>query len=284
MPLPRIGITAMQARGRIMELGRLLDGIEPLGVDCVELPVYDLDLLAGSRPIALHMRAFREAIAGRRFGYSVHGPHPTNFFDEDAISARHFVIHTGFMKRAAPEQIEDAYARQREWLAKAGDAARLLGIIVCVENVYDWDWGGLETASPARLATEIGRIAHPNVKATLDAGHAQLEVGMRGGDLLAEIAALAPHAVHIHAHDNFGRPDDIYMYLDGERLAYGHGDLHLPVGWGATPWEEIFARSVFPEGLVINVELASRYWHVAADSIAAVRALTRAMSSVRGGS
>jgi sugar phosphate isomerase/epimerase len=291
MTTPRIGITAMKARGRITELHRLLDEIEPLGVDSVELPVYDLDLLAGARQIAPHMRLFREAIRGRPFGTSVHGPHPTNFFDPEEISKRHlevvtamldiaaeagsghFVIHTGFMKRGSPGQTEDAYARQREWLARAGDAARPLGITVCVENVFDWEWGGLETALPSRLAAEIAAVAHPNVRATLDVGHAQLEAGMRGRDPVEEIAALAPHAVHIHAHDNFGRPDDIYMYLDGERLAYGHGDLHLPVGWGSTPWEEILARCVFPSGLLINVELTARYWHAAAQSVAAARAL-----------
>ncbi len=295
MTRPRVGMTVMKARGDLGHLGTHLDEIERLGADTAELPFYDLDLVVGGKLVAGRMRVLEQACSGRSLAYTVHGPHPANFFDETFRSARHFevmqacleaaaavgavhyVVHTGFCRKTSAEALGDAYLRQRDWLHRAGDLARPLGIMVCVENVFDWEWGKLDTASPSRLAREIAAIGHGNVCATLDFGHALLESGFRGGDLLAEVTALAPVARHLHIHDNFGRPDDIYMYTDGERLAYGHGDLHLPVGWGSVPWDDILARCTFPAAPVLNIELDLRYWHAAQECVAATRALAERM-------
>jgi len=63
------------------------------------------------------------------------------------------------------------------------------------------------------------------------------------------------------------------MYTDGERFAYGNGDLHLPVGHGDTPWEAILAECTFPQGVVFNIELNPRHWHFAAESVTVTRAM-----------
>ena len=111
------------------------------------------------------------------------------------------------------------------------------------------------------------------MQATLDFSHAYLNLAYRGGDLVAECAALAPFAKHLHVHDSFGRQDDIWMFTTGERLAFGHGDLHLPVGWGDIPWTELMAECRFPEGVVFNIELKDRYWYAARDCVAATKSL-----------
>ena len=92
---------------------------------------------------------------------------------------------------------------------------------------------------------------------------------------MSEVAALAPHAKHLHMHDSFGRHDDIWMYTDGERLSYGHGDLNLPVGWGDIPWTEIMAACVFPKGDVFNIELQNRYWYEAQACVDYVKQLAK---------
>ena len=56
------------------------------------------------------------------------------------------------------------------------------------------------------------------------------------------------------------------MFTDGERLAYGHGDLHLPVGWGDIPWNALMAECTFPEGVLFNIELKQRYWYAAQET------------------
>ena len=94
-------------------------------------------------------------------------------------------------------------------------------------------------------------------------------------NFLDEIAALASFAKHLHLHDSLGRQDDSWMFTKGERLAYGHGDLHLPVGWGDIPWADIFATSIFPKGAVFNNELQMRHWYEAAKCVDTVKAMAK---------
>ena len=122
-------------------------------------------------------------------------------------------------------------------------------------------------------STELAAVDHPNVAATLDFSHAYINLSFFGGDLVAECAALAPFARHLHVHDSLGRQDDIWMFTEGEKIAYGHGDLHLPVGWGDIPWKALMAACTFPHGVVFNIELNRRHWHVAADCVAQTRLL-----------
>ena len=63
------------------------------------------------------------------------------------------------------------------------------------------------------------------------------------------------------------------MYSDSERVAYGHGDLHLPVGWGDIPWDNILETCIFPSGVVFNIELNPRFWHLARECVEATRVL-----------
>lgn len=289
MGTARVGISAIKGRNDLTDLPAHLDEIQAFGVDTVELPMYDMDLVVGAKPLRPHIRIVKSATADRKLGFTVHGPLATNFFDPSHVCERHlevlrvclevaaeigavhYVMHTGFLRRGAETALEDAFARQRDYLARAGEIARVHGITVCVENLFDWEWGRLTTATASRLAAEIEAVGHPNIRATIDFGHCQLETGLRGGDTLAELKPLAPHARHLHVHDGFGRPDDIYMYTEGERLAYGHGDLHMPVGWGSTPWEAILTECTFPAGVVFNVELNGRYWHFARECVERTR-------------
>ena len=94
------------------------------------------------------LRPVKAACAGRPFHYTVHGPLAINFFDEafrlprhfDVLKASmevsaelgaiHYVIHAGMMPVKQVPAIEDAYRRQREWLARAGELADALGLHV----------------------------------------------------------------------------------------------------------------------------------------------------------
>jgi sugar phosphate isomerase/epimerase len=191
-----------------------------------------------------------------------------------AVGAANYVIHSGIVPMQQSQGIEDAYLRQREWLARGGDLAAECGITLCVETLFTDDHNR-HTATPARLARELAAIAHPAVMATIDISHAYLRLDYDGrrNDLIEELAALARFGKHLHIHDSFGRQDDIWMFTEGERLAFGHGDLHLPVGWGDIPWPGIMAACELPPGAVFNIELKDRYWYAAQDCVDAVKAL-----------
>ena len=296
------GISAhRRGAGDLSDFGDELDMIQALGVDSIEIPTFDLDLVVGGKIRKPQLAALKRATSGREVIYSVHGPLAINFMDESyrharhmevleaslevaaEIGAKHYVLHSGMTPVQQGDGIEAAYARQREGLARGGDMARQHGLILCVETLFAGFDGRGHASSPSRLATELAAVDHPNVMATIDFSHSYLKLDFDGRreDFLSEIKALAPFARHLHIHDSFGRQDDIWAYTDGERLAYGHGDLHLPVGWGDIPWDALMSECVFAEGVLFNIELEKRYWYAAQESVDATMALA-ARATVAG--
>jgi sugar phosphate isomerase/epimerase len=192
------------------------------------------------------------------------------------VGAIHYVLHSGLHTPVIQGPgIEDCYTRQRDWLHRCGEFARPLGVYVCVENLFGGHEGKTYASSCARLARELLAVNHPFVVATLDFGHAYLHTGFRSLDFLTDIAALAPVAKHVHLHDNCGIADDIWAYADGERVAFGHGDLHLPVGWGTIPWNEVMRVCEFPAAAIFNIELKQRHWHAVQECVDATCELVR---------
>ena len=289
------GITAHKRSNDLSDFADELDMVEALGVEFVELSIFDMDVVVGGRIRRPQLEALKRACAGRSVGYSVHGPLAINFMDEPyrlqrhmdvleaslevaaELGAGHYVIHSGLAPVQQGDGLEAAYARQREWLARAGDVARGTGLVLCVETLFAGFDGRVHASAPRRLAAELAAIDHPNVMATIDFSHSWLMLDWEGrrGDFVEEIKSLAPFARHLHIHDSFGRQDDIWMYTEGEKLAYGHGDLHLPVGWGDIPWDTLMAECIFPRGVVFNIELNKRYWYAARETVDATGTLAR---------
>ncbi|MCA3555623.1 sugar phosphate isomerase/epimerase [Aestuariivirga sp.] len=286
------GISAHKRADDLSDLASELDMIEELGVESIELPTYDMDIVVGGRIRPPQLAAVKRACAGRGVAFTVHGPLALNFMDAAwrlprhfevleasldvaaAVGAGNYVLHAGVTPTEQAQGLESAYDRQREWLSRAGDLAAARGLTICVETLFTDD-ARTHTPAPARLARELAAIGHPAVRATIDFSHSYLRLDVEGrrADYIAEVAALAPFAQHLHIHDSFGRQDDIWMFTEGERLAFGHGDLHLPVGWGDIPWADLMAACAFPQGVVFNIELKQRYWYAAADCVAATRAM-----------
>lgn len=286
------GISAHKRANDLSDLAGELDMIEGLGVESIELPTYDMDIVVGGRIRQPQLAALQRACAGRDVGFTVHGPLALNFMDAAwrlprhfevleasldvaaAVDATNYVLHAGVAPMEQAQALEAAYDRQLEWLARAGDLAAARGLTICVETLFTDD-GRTHTPTPARLARELAALDHPAVRATIDFSHSYLRLDVEGrrADYIAEVAALAPFAQHLHIHDSFGRQDDIWMFTEGERLAFGHGDLHLPVGWGDIPWAELMAACSFPQGVVFNIELKQRYWYAAQDCVDATKAM-----------
>jgi sugar phosphate isomerase/epimerase len=253
------GISAHKRANDLSDFGAELDMIEALGVESIELPTYDMDLVVGGKIRQPQLARLKAACAGRSVAFSVHGPLAINFMDEAwrlprhmevleasleiaaELGAENYVIHSGLAPTQQGAGIEAAYARQREWLARGGDLARQHGLILCVETPFAGYKSEGHSSSPSRLAGRARsdrspqRARHARLQPCLH----KLDFDGRRDDLVEEVKALAPWSKHLHMHDSFGRQDDIRMYTEGDRMTYGHGDLHLPVGWGAIPWDRI---------------------------------------------
>ena len=66
---------------------------------------------------------------------------------------------------------------------------------------------------------------------------------------------------HWHVHDSFGK-SDVYLkpYNKTDALAYGIGDLHLPLGEADLPWDKIMKIAKPDNQTVLNIELNPRFW------------------------
>lgn len=287
-PVRGIGYSIRATSPEFEDLPAKLDEAEALGVDFVELPVFAWTLAVNGRVLPDRLERLVGATRDRPFGYTVHGPLAINLMAPAARLPRHMalldaviaisgalgavnlVLHTGCVR--GEDDVELAYARQRDALTRAGDTAAAAGVTLCVENVFRFE-PMRETALPSRLAAELDAVDHPHVRATLDVSHALLRTTEARVDFLNEIAALAPFARHVHVHDSFGRPLESWAIDEAERAALGEGDLHLPVGWGGIDWEQVATRCRLAPGAVVNLELHRRYWNELPAQIPVIRTL-----------
>jgi len=185
------------------------------------------------------------------------------------IGAVHLVLHTGHMPGQDEAAIEAAYGAQRDAFASLGEIAAIHSLVIAVENIFVME-AGVHTALPSRLAREIEAIGHPNVRGCLDFSHGAITCKAQGADYLSEAKALARVARHLHIHDSFGDPAHLRTYTRSERVAFGLGDLHLPVGWGDLPWNEMMRAFDFEPDVIFNLELPVPYWFAAPESVRAM--------------
>ncbi|MGO4338038.1 sugar phosphate isomerase/epimerase family protein [Labrys sp. KB_33_2] len=274
---PAVGLTSREGQPDLSGLAATLDEVTDLGLAFVELPAYHYDLVLAGRPIGSRVAEFEAICRDRPFGFTVHGPLPINFMAPPAllprflettkafieiaarIGAPHLVIHAGMMQADERHDAENAAARQRDYLHRAGEAAAAHNVVLCVENLFDF---GPYAATPsiARLAEELALIDHPHVRATFDFSHGYIHASQYGYDFLEEAKALAPFAKHLHLHDSFGQPDLPWVYDSAEANAFGLGDLHLPLGWGSLPWNALAEQCSFPADVIAIHELNERFW------------------------
>jgi sugar phosphate isomerase/epimerase len=279
-------------------LRRNLDEAAGLGMEFAELPIFAMDLIAGGRILPAQAKRLKEAISGRGVGFTAHGPIAINFMQGAPVIARHLavakatvelaaeigavhlVLHTGHMPAQSEAEIESAYAAQREAFAALAEIAAQHSIVIVAENIFVSD-PKMHTALPSRLAREIETIGHPNIRGCLDFSHAAITCAAQGADYLAEAGSLARVAKHLHLHDSFGDPLQLRTYQRSERVAYGLGDLHLPLGWGNLPWADMMARFVFEPDVIFNLELPLPYWFALTESVRAMRHMAEAYQSRR---
>ncbi len=284
------GFSASSTDGEIESLGEDLARLVSIGADVAELGLSGIDLVAGGRVIDNRLRRLATMTARLPLRYSVHGLVSSNFMDPetlplqlaaakalvevcDRIEARVLVQHGGELR---PEQIREragADLRQCEALLELAEFARRYDVRIALENIFTTEEGQYRQ-TPAKLATTVREIDHPNLMALIDFSHAYIEATYRGLDFKAELAAMAPVTGHLHVHDSFGRPLGRFKpFYPQEVTALGLGDLHMPLGWGDIDWEMLFAEiDVLPDTFLI-MEIEARYRSEQSESLSIARRL-----------
>jgi sugar phosphate isomerase/epimerase len=261
----------------LSDLDAQLAQIEATGASHCELSLFELDLIVGGRILPERRRRLEQICARRALRYSAHGVLTVNFMDEahldlhkavcratlelcDAVGATVLAHHPGRVPGDRAADIERLHALERGTLREMGDVAAGYGVRIAVENLFVED-AATYTADPMRLASEIAAIDHPHVCGLLDFSHAAIMAQFQGFDFVEALATFAPEVNHLHLHDSFGRPTTIDRFFRfAERIAFGMGDLHLPMGWGCIAWEAILPRLRLRPGTLLIVELAKRHF------------------------
>lgn len=284
------GFSANSRDGEIDSLAEDLIRLETIGADAVELGLTGIDLISGGRIIEPRLRRLAQLTARFDFRYTVHGLVSSNFMDPDTlpyqlaaakalvevcdrIGARVLVQHGGALRSDQLRERADADAREREALDDLAEFARRHDVRIALENIFTTE-DGQYRQTPSEVAATVRAVNHPNLVALIDFSHAYIESTYRGLDFMAEIAAMAPVAGHLHVHDSFGRPIGRYQpfYLQ-EATAMGLGDLHMPLGWGDIDWNRLFGSFDFLPGTVMIMEVGGRYRSEQAESLAIARRL-----------
>jgi len=135
------------------------------------------------------------------------------------------------------------------------DIAKGYGVRIALENIFTTETGQYRQ-TPSQVAETVRSIGSDNVVALIDFSHAYIEATHRGLDFREQLRAMAPVAGHLHVHDSFGLPYSMNrFYHPAEATALGIGDLHLPIGWGDIPWDDIFAELIFLPDTALIMEI-----------------------------
>jgi sugar phosphate isomerase/epimerase len=271
------GFCTDEVRPDLSDLDAQLARVEATGASHCELSLYELDLVVGGRVLP-ERRRLLERICGRRaLKYTVHGVLAVNFMDQehldahkavcramlelcDAVGASVMAHHPGRVPSTHAAHLERLHGIERDALREMGEVAAGYGVKIAVENLFVED-ALTYTPDPVRLAKEIAAVDHPHVCGLLDFSHAYIMTQFRGTDYLEGLQAFAPEVNHLHVHDSLGRPTSIGgFYRFAEQIAFGMGDLHMPLGWGDIPWDAILPGLPLRPGTVMIVELQERYW------------------------
>ncbi len=239
-----------------------LNSARQWGYTAAEISMDGTGIVFGGRLHPEMLRQAREEFARHAMAYSVHSPSSLDLRDRSnreihlalaratltfcrEVGGRALVIH--FEQRSANPEDEDAFV---DAILRLSDEAG--EILLGIENIE------VERVDP--VIECVRRINRPNVAMTLDVGHAYLAAGHFHFDFLEAIRAARPLVRHVHVNDNFGRYDPLRLQnftlyrtqTPADTFPLGKGDLHLPIGWGAIPLEQVFGALRGYTGTVVH--------------------------------
>lgn len=266
----KIGLNIHSGRinGDLELLKRDIRALAQAGFDVAEIPVHGVDAVVNGHLRVGRAKQVKEILNGFDLEYTVHAPDRLNLRDFQypdvhrkvfaasiqftaAIGAKMFVYHQGRLKSNDSDVTEEE-AREIEVdeLSDLGKLATSEGVTVCVENIH---------SSITHLMKLLESVGEESVKMCYDFAHSYINSKKFGYDFLRSVQLAKPYIRHAHVNDNFGKgkPESAPPYI--EAMPLGIGDLHLPIGWGCIPYEDVFRAMAGYDGIYI-LELQERFF------------------------
>ncbi len=294
-------INEVRIDGNTNKLQRDLVAFLGFGLTAAEITVHGVDAIKNGLLDSRRTAEVRAILDGFPFSYSVHAPNPLNLMDRNnaalhrdvlmaslefskAIKAEVLVYHPG---RFLPEEEfavrgplllgedEQLNLLETEALILREAADQYPDMVIAMENArpYLYHSPYCYAELPQELKKQVERIGRSNVKINLDFGHLQMTAKHYDLDPVAEVRSIASLIAHCHVHDNFGNPVYHTEKMQTHQIPFGKGDSHMPVGWGAIPFRNIFAEFINSYDGMLICELRSRYFEHTRESADALVAL-----------
>jgi sugar phosphate isomerase/epimerase len=281
-------INELRVDGSLKALRRDLKSFLGFGLTAAEITVHGVDAIRNGKLDRRRTAEVRAILADFPFSYSVHAPNPLNLMDRSHFRLHHDVLYASleFSAEIAAEVmvyhpgrylVEEEFGVSGPRTLAQGEQQSLLeeeaavlreaadnfsGIVIAMENArpYLHHSPYCYAESPLELKAQVERIGRKNVRINLDFGHLQMSSRFYGLDPVAEVRAIAPLIAHCHVHDNFGNPVYHTEKMQTHQIPFGKGDSHMPVGWGAIPFRDIFAEFIDSYHGLLICELRGRYF------------------------
>ncbi len=301
----RIGLNIDSGRinGDLELLKRDIRAIAEAGFDAAEVPIHGVDAVMNGDLCVGRVKQVKKILNGFDLEYSVHAPDDLNLQDirypeihrkvfratirfTAEIGAKTLVYHQGKL-RGNNGDVTEEEVRQIEidTLIDLGRLAQSEGVTVCIENTY---------SSITHLMRLIESVGEKSIKMCYDFAHSYIYMNYMnstkpGHDFIRSIQVARPYVRHAHVHDNFGKAN-LESELESappyiEAMPMGIGDLHLPVGWGTIPYEDVFRVMDGYEDTYI-LELQERFFEnrysVLKDALKDLRAVLERVDAERG--
>lgn len=246
----KIGINAdsFTINGDLKILERFLCSFDEAGFSYVEIPVHGLDCIVNGSLSRERLSAVKSILKGFSLSYTVHSPDRLDLADSDFPD-----IHQASLEATIDfaSEIDAALVVYHGSSCKVGNAeterlykiskhAVRRGVRVAVENIFRQHADEVSyRINPQNLAAQIAAVDSPFLGICFDFGHAFISAREEGFDYLESFKAVLPRLAHVHIHDNFGK-----TAIPGNKpldaLFQGLGDLHLPPGQAAIPYDMLF--------------------------------------------
>ena len=261
------------------ELDAMLAKYSRLGYRWVEIPSDKMPLILNGKLCLPWVEKLHAVMAKYDLNYSVHIGRGCDFRDmrnlelmkhvhyatvdlAEKLGATRLVLHFEEEKQNREQEQYIRFAL-RELAAYAADKK----VLLCIENI--------ETELTYKVVDFVREINHPNLRMTLDTGHAYLSANYFGTDLLEDVRYASDVVSHIHINDNFGLFDESRITnrvkYDSQpmpyRYAFAKGDIHLPIGFGDLPFSAIFEQFNSLENVVLINEYSEEDFRLFADEI-----------------
>ncbi|MEO1536199.1 MAG: sugar phosphate isomerase/epimerase family protein [Pseudomonadota bacterium] len=281
-PIAGVALRTGDVGGSLSRFREALRVAKDVGCSHAEITAVGLDAIVGGRLIPERVVQIVEIFQDSGLKCTLHGIQRVNLLDREefeaheaaarasldlaaALGASSVVLHAGYDLGPEPKTASD---QQRAALQRLGQHAADLGLQIAVEPLPPMAMAlgkgqeDLRAIDPVVLRGEIEAVGLDSVCGMLDISHVAQAMTATQGDLANAVQGFVPITGHVHLHDSFKVPGTAgYRASESERIVYGNGDLHLPLGWGDIDWEGLAPHlAAVRPGTVLVLEIKERYW------------------------